>query len=75
MLAVDQFGGEDLVARHVRPCDGVANTFLVPVSLSRVEQPVTGLERTGDGRGRLVGRDEKHTESELRDGDAVVERE
>ncbi len=72
---VGEFGGdEDLLTGHLRTCDGFADTLFVPIPLSSVDEPVTGVECGCDRRCGLVGWDEKHTEAELGDRDPVVER-
>src|SRR6201996_7979637 len=66
-------GDEDLTAVEARPGDGVAYFGLVAVHLGGVDVPVPGLERRAHRGRRVLRRDLKDTEAELRNGLAVVQ--
>src|SRR5215203_1466968 len=73
VLAVGELGrDEQLVPRHVALSDRSADTFLVPVALRGVDQPIPGLDRFGNGLLSFLRRDEEDPETNLRDLQAVV---
>ena len=70
---VELAGDEHLVARDVGPVDALTDLLLVAVHLGRVDVAVADVERGPHRVDRLLRLDLEHTETELRDLDAVVE--
>ncbi len=74
LLGVPQLGGdEQLLARQARGGQRPAGALLVGVDRGGVDAAVSGLQRGGDGRGRLGVRHLPDAEAELRHPHAVVE--
>jgi hypothetical protein len=75
MLAVGELGGdEDLVARQFAAWEGLPDALLVLISLSGVDQPVSGGQSHGDRLGGLLRRHEQDAVSQLGDQAAIVQR-
>ena len=53
---------------------GITHALLVHITPCRVDMAITGFEGLADDPGGVLGRDLEHTETELRDGAAVMER-
>lgn len=70
---VELAGDEDLAALKAGVADALADFLFISVHFGGVDVPVSDVERRLDRRGRLVGLDLEHPETELWDLDTVVE--